>query len=241
MTNDTLTCEDVATRGLVERYVAGRVRDDADQTAFETHVLTCERCREDVRLALLLRAELAAPVRWRRHRRRTWPLGVGLAVAASVTALVLLRPYGAGVRALGGVRDAPIYLGVAVRGSPTPADSLFDAAMTAYNSGDYPGAAAALQRVLAAGADSAPALFFLGVSRLLTDRAAEAADAFRLVVALGDSPYLSEAHYYLAKALLRQGNRAAALRELRAVPTVDKQVAAAAAALADSIRSTERR
>jgi len=64
---------------------------------------------------------------------------------------------------------------------------------------------------------------------------------YESVIALGDSPYLAEARYYLAKALLRSGDTEAALRELRAVPAADTAVAASASALADSVGSLRKR
>lgn len=237
MTPNLLTCEVAAEHGLVERYVAARLSDQAELVPFETHLLTCEHCREEVRLGLAVRAELA--VQERRQPRRAWPFG--LAFAAAIAALLLVRLNGNGVRALGAVREPPLYLGVAVRGAPALADSLFDAAMTAYNHGDYSAAAAGLELALARGGDSVPALFFLGSSRLVTGRPSAAADALGRAIALGESPYSDEARYYLAKALLREGNAAAALRELQAVPAVDSAVAALATALADSVRGLTRR
>lgn len=233
---EPLTCREVAERGLAERYVAGRLSEADGLAQFEAHLVDCLRCQEDVRLAMTLRAELAG-----RGPRRIWPLWLGLAAAAGITGLVMLRRAGPDVRALGAVRDVPLYLGVAVRAAPQSADSLFERAMTAYTGGNYTAAAAGLGRALAAGGDSAPALFFLGASELMTGRPAPAADAFRRVIGLGDTPYLPEAHYYLAKALLRAGDRTTALRELAAVPAADSVVAANAAALADSIRRLRRR
>jgi len=117
----------------------------------------------------------------------------------------------------------------------TPGDSIFDAAMVAYGDGAYAAAARGLVRALAAGVDSAPAVFFLGASELMTGRPDDAATAFRRVLALGDTPYRAEAHYYLAKALLRKGKAGPALRELRAVPPGDFPIAESAAALADTV------
>jgi putative zinc finger protein len=234
VTDIALTCETVAEHGLVERYVAGRLGPGAEREAFEAHLLTCDACREEVRLGLTVRAEFASTAS--RRGRRRWLLGVGLAAAAGLATLVVMRRTGTDqVRPLGAVRQPPIYLGVPVRGTATPADSLFDAAMQAYAEGDYATTAARLDRALAAGVDSTPALFFLGASRLLIGQEAGAAAAFRMVIALGDTPYLPEAHYYLAKALLQQGKGDGALRELRAVATADSAVAASAASLADSI------
>lgn len=85
---DLLTCELVGERGLVERYVAGRVSDATELATFEAHVLECLRCQDEVRLGLAVRAALARPRA--RPAARLW-LGGGLAIAASVGALLLLR------------------------------------------------------------------------------------------------------------------------------------------------------
>jgi len=80
-----LTCEAVADRGLVERYVSGRLRGDPDRTNFEAHLLTCASCREEVRLAMVVRAELGAPA-----KRPWWWVGVG--AAAAVLVFLIARP-----------------------------------------------------------------------------------------------------------------------------------------------------
>src|SRR2546426_2991150 len=165
-----LTCREVAERGLVERYVARRLSEADGLSEFEAHLVGCRQCQEDVRLAMTVRTELAA-----RRPRRIWPLWLGLAAAAGIAGLVVLRGKGPDVRALGAVRDAPLYLGVAVRAPPAPPHSLFERAMTTYTTGNYRAAATGLARALAARSDSAPALFFLRASGLLTGRPAAAA------------------------------------------------------------------
>ena len=239
--NATLSCALVEERALVERYVADTLTDAHGRADFEAHVIACPRCQDEIRLAMTVRAELAPLAARARPARRVWPLGLGIAVAAGVAAMVVFRGGDAGARALGALREPPLYLGVAVRGTATPADSTFAAAMAAYDDRRYGDAAAGLTRALAAGVDSAPALFFLGASDLVTGRAADAANAFRRVIALGDTPYLPEAHYYRAKALLQLGDRAAALAELAAVPTTATTIAGQAAALADSVRKPAQR
>jgi hypothetical protein len=79
--------------------------------------------------------------------------------------------------------------------------------------------------------------FFAGASLLMTDRPADAAEAFHGVIRGGDTPYLTEARYYLAKALLRLGRADEALRELRAAASGMTEIAAEARALADSVEA----
>jgi tetratricopeptide (TPR) repeat protein len=58
------------------------------------------------------------------------------------------------------------------------------------------------------------ASFFLGISYLLTDQADPGIRALQKTIALGDSLYLEEAHFYLARALLLKDDASGARREL---------------------------
>src|SRR5437762_1059740 len=127
------------------------------------------------------------------------------------------------------------------RGPGVRGDSLLALAMKAYDDRRYDAASAGLTGALAAGTDSAPAEFFLGAALLMLDRPEAAAETFGRVIALGDTPYLGEARFYRAKALLRQGNGAAALSELHAVASSSSAVSGWARALADSVESRMRR
>ena len=57
--------------------------------------------------------------------------------------------------------------------------------------------------------------FFLAICHLLTGHVDAAVGGLQSTIALGDSRYLEEAHYYLAKARLRQGDVRAAQTELK--------------------------
>jgi len=238
-----LTCAQVDARALVERYVADTLTDEGGRADFEAHVLVCPRCQDEIRVAMAVRAELAPVTTRARRGQRVWPLGLGIAVAAGVAAMILSRASERSTRwqDLGAVPAAPIYLGVAVRGTPVRGDSLFALAMKAYDDHRYDAATTGLRTALVAGADSAPAEFFLGAALLMGDRAPEAGAAFARVIALGDTPYLGEAHLYRAKALLRQGGGAAALAELHAITPNSNAVGAWARALAASVESRMRR
>jgi len=91
---ETLTCEAVAQRGLVELYVSGRLSAERDVSDLETHLLTCDTCREEVWLGSVVLAELGAPGALNRvrslPRRKSW-LFLGAAAAAALV-FVIARP-----------------------------------------------------------------------------------------------------------------------------------------------------
>jgi tetratricopeptide (TPR) repeat protein len=157
----------------------------------------------------------------------------------------LLLPGGeppSSLRRLGDLTVAPIYLGIPVRaGGPLPGDSIFDRAMAAYRDEYYGQAVVALRAALDAGVEAAPAEFFLAASQLMTGRPEPAAVGFGRVIALGATPYLAEAHYYRAKALLRLGRTPEALRDLELASTNAGATGAAARALADSVKERQPR
>ncbi len=226
-----------------ERYASGHM-NAGDAAAFEDHFVECADCQAEVRFA----SAVAAGVRHNepvlpsaRDRRRWWiPAGVLAAAAVATVTAIQLRP-DPNIVALGHVVTAPAYLGVAVRGAPQPVESQFDAAMDAYARHQYLGAADKLRATLAAGGDSIPGEFFLGVSLLLSDRPADAEVAFAHTIARGKTPYAAEAHYYRAKALLQKSRVAEARAELAALTTADGIVHEMGVALADSVTRVTKR
>ena len=237
---ETLTCERVDQDDLIAQYIAGTLTETTAREAFEDHFVGCARCRDELRLASIIRAEVARPAVTRRVPR--W-MPLGFVSAAALAGIFVLRGGGAHseLARLGAVAEPPIYLGIAVRATPKASDSLFDAAMAAYDQRRYADAAAGLARALTAGVDSAPALFFLGASELMAGHPTEAAAAFERVQSLGDTPYLAEAHFYRAKALLRLRNPSSALAELAAVPAASTTMSDQAGVLADSVRKLTQR
>lgn len=237
--SDELTCDVVVERGLIERYVADRLPEDEAQ-AFENHYVACPRCQDELRLAVAVR-EAASDVSGSWFGRRSLMIGgAGVGLAAAAVLIVLLLPATGSRQAsdlarLGEVIQPPIYLGIPVRAADTPADSLFDSAMDAYVAEEFERAADGLAAALAAGVDSAPAEFFLGSSLLMEDETEDAARAFRRVIALGETPYMAEARYYLAKALLRLGQAEEALTHLRLAARQSDELREPATALADSV------
>ena len=239
----TLACRDYEEMAFVERYLLKRL-SPAEQEAFETHFLTCESCQKAIELGIAIRRTLP-PVEAVPSRRSWVTLGAGLGLAAAAgLAAVLLLPStraSAEVTRLGAVGQAPLYLGVPVRADqPASADSLFGKAMAAYASEDYSEAVPALRASLRAGVDSAPAEFFLAASLLMSGEEEDAAAGFGRVIALGDTPYRPEAHFYRAKALLRLNRAAEALTDLQSAAALEGVVATHARALADSVQRVAR-
>lgn len=240
--SDNLSCEAVRADSFFERYVAGTLAE-SETAALEEHLLTCERCQTEIRLAVAIR-EALPEVKESQPWRLRW-LGTSLITVAAAAALagVLLISRDRvpdELTDLGRVTQPPVYLGVAVRQEPSQADSLFSEAMAAYMTGEFAAAAVGLSQALAAGADTVPVEFFAGASLLMTDRPADAVAAFRNVIGSGDTPYLAEARYYLAKALLRLGRADEALRELRLAADGTAEIGHEARALADSVAAVVR-
>ena len=102
-----------------------------------------------------------------------------------------------------------------MRGVPDEATARFQRGMEQYRKADYGRAADDLREAVELDPDAAHAHFFLGMSDLLLGQDNAAIDQLRATIALGDSPYLEEAHFYLAKAFLRQKDLGAAEMQLK--------------------------
>jgi len=98
-------------------------------------------------------------------------------------------------------------------------DSLpeFRAAMDQYRKRDYAGAAARLRAAVEAHPQSVEARFYLGICLLLTADRPGGIQLLKDVTASGDTPYLESARFYLAKALVGEGNLPAADLQLRVI------------------------
>ncbi len=253
---DAFQCADESTGALVDRYVADQL--DADETErFETHYLACAHCQEEVRFRASVRralrsvdaSESAANSRVasagdgsRIENRQwdSWPLraALGLAIAAGIAVLVVrsATTERRAMAGLGAVAEAPIYLGMPVRAGDPSVQQHFDLGMRAYADRQYAQAIDELQAAVRAEGNAAPPRFFLGISHLMMGNESQALTELRAAAALGDTPYRGEAHYYAAKALLQSGAGRDAIEELRQAAATGEPIAAAASALADSVR-----
>jgi hypothetical protein len=234
----TLDCRRVEEGQLAEDYLRGTLAE-ADRDAFESHLFECSACFERVETLRLLRAALeasdgganaaAAAGSVPRAPRRPW-VWVGIAAAVAAASVVATRPWPQGDRP--GVEapssptrrapdlsdlarfQPPAYERVALRGSASDPERLFDEAMKRYTARDCAGAVPGLQAAARRDPSAPAAAFFLGVCQLLLDRAPEGVASLQRTIALGDSPYLEPARFYTAKGHLRLGDPLAALSEL---------------------------
>ena len=86
--------------------------------------------------------------------------------------------------------------------------------MKAYARGEYQAAVPGLAAASKLDPEAAHIQFYLGISRLLSNQPSTAIDSLRRTIALGDSPFREDAHFYLAKAYLKTANVESAVKEL---------------------------
>jgi TolA-binding protein len=111
--------------------------------------------------------------------------------------------------------DPPTYTPTVLRGAQDEATRTFRAAMKHYQNGDYARAIAGLRQASKLNPKDSGPLFFIGVSHLLSGQTDVGIAVLQQCVALGDTPYLEGAHYYLGKAFLQKKDLSAAEAELR--------------------------
>jgi hypothetical protein len=114
----------------------------------------------------------------------------------------------------------PPYQPLKLRGLADEATTRFLSGMEHYRKADYGAAVKDLRAAAALDSEASHIRFFLAISQLMVGQDAAGIEGLRVTIALGDSPYLEEAHFYLAKALLRQKNVNAAQTELKTVVTL---------------------
>ena len=227
-----MRCDHAEREELVEKYLTSRL-SAPEQEAFEEHYFSCSRCFDSVEIYRALQAELkeaasairaeplprVIPWRW------AWAAGVAT-VAAVVTLVVWLRPPARELapRAPVAVTPAPSspsltelarvepppYVPATLRGAADQATQRFRAGMQHYVKADFRGALPDLRAAAKLNPKAPEIQFFLGICYLITEQTDRSIAHLRATVALGDTPYLEEAHFYLGKAFLRQKDIGAA-------------------------------
>jgi tetratricopeptide (TPR) repeat protein len=108
----------------------------------------------------------------------------------------------------------PEYAPGVLRGVQDEAMQRFRASMRDYVKGNYAAAIPGLRAASKLNPQASDTSFFLGICYLLTDQTDAAIKQLRRTAELGDSPYLEETHFYLAKCSLRKGDLRTARNEL---------------------------
>ena len=232
-----MTCTAVHANNMVETYVLGRL-NESEQDAFEQHYFTCSECFESVQTMQAIQAEMARDTGFRNvaasvASRKHFPLmaaaaAILVALGGATGVWYLARSKPAVVRQVAPPAapnrsaiaelarvEAPPYTPPALRGAAGRAGEQFRNGMRSYQRGDYNAAETALQRAADLDPSDPQAWFFRGICDLMLSRAGSAIPLFQRVLALGDSPYIEGAHFYLAKAFLAQRDLPAASDELR--------------------------
>jgi FimV-like protein len=235
-----MECAHIKREEVVERYLTGSLGPQ-ERESFEEHYFACEQCFAALQAHRALQAELSAsapqirampapsPTAWRWTAAMAtaavvilavlgirWGMKSDLSPPAPPTQTMQPGPAGPSLAELARF-DPPTYTPAVLRGAQDEPMRKFRVAMKNYQHGDYARAITGLREAAKLNPQDAGALFFLGVSYLLSGQTDEGIAALQQSVALGETPYLEEAHYYLAKAFLRKGDLAAARRELEEV------------------------
>ena len=100
-----------------------------------------------------------------------------------------------------------------VPGRVDEATERFRRGMERYVKGDFANAIEDLRLARKLDSDAPHISFFVGVTELMLGHVGAAIGSLRQTIALGDSPYLEDAHFYLAKAFL-QLNRVSSVRSV---------------------------
>jgi len=111
--------------------------------------------------------------------------------------------------------EPPRYEPLRLRGVPNEPTARFQRGMEQYRKADYAGAVDDLRAAVELDPDAAHARFFLGISYLLLAQDNAAIDQLQNTIALGDSGYLEDAQFFLAKAFLRRKDLGRAEMQLK--------------------------
>lgn len=254
-----MTCEEIETSEVAEKYVLGQL-DSGHQAAYEAHYFRCTRCFEELRLLQSMQTELNGmaakrPALQRTHARRPWiawvPSAAVLTLAVGVSWWRLVRPptnspgsaiarhaqTGPSLDLLARV-EPPAYTPPALRG-PATSDTRFRDAMEKYRQGRFDAAIPGLVAAADADPKSPDPQFFLGICYLMEGRNDEAITHLRNTVELGPTLDLEMAHFYLAKALLREKETRRAAGELERAIALHGDLESQSRALLAQIKSVQ--
>jgi tetratricopeptide (TPR) repeat protein len=235
-----MTCEEVERDELVERYVLGRL-EKHEQKAFEDHYFNCSTCLERLQVVEDIRGELSVGAvrtqagRWRR-------VAVGIAAAAAVVLAIRVGPEiwtGSGSvlapvkpplalppagnrpadlvpRSLGAI-VLPAYKPLQLRAAPSSGERVFREGMVPYAAGNCRAAVPRLRRAVQLDASLFQARFYLAACELQAGSLEDADRQLQQVAAAGETAFLEDAHFFMAKVRILKGDVAGARSELARV------------------------
>jgi tetratricopeptide (TPR) repeat protein len=228
-----MDCSQIEREEIIEKYLAGRL-DRAGQEEFEAHYFGCSNCLAKLQVSRLLQEKLwekgaailpqTEEPRRLRIGRRVWI--VSAAVALIAAGAVLWWQFRGPDRAPVGTKETPsslimlarfeppAYIPPALRGAEDEATERFRLGMEHYQDGHYGESIPYLRAAAGSDPQRASTRFFLGICLLMTEQTNAGIEELQKAVALGESAYLEEAHFYLAKAWLAKGSTRAAKEEL---------------------------
>src|SRR4030042_2879833 len=221
-----MNCDQIEREEIIEKYLTGRL-DRAGQKEFEGHWFGCSQCNQKLQGSRMLQEKLwekgdeilsqtQKPARvW--VRRRAWAYSASAAVLI-IAAAALWWQFGGSGRSKAGTKETaaalsmlariepPLYIPPALRGAEDEATERFRTGMKHYQEGRYGEAIPDLRAAAELNPGKAATRFFLGICLLMTGQTDAGIEELKGTIGLGDSVYLEEAHFYLAKAHLGKGD-----------------------------------
>jgi hypothetical protein len=235
-----MNCEEVERQDIVGAYIAGKLPEEV-RDRFEEHYFGCDLCLQQVECARVARDVLATRRPAESRKWLPW-LAIAAALIAAVgiwkavapkqeTAVVSPQAAGSPDRTqtyqLLARFDPPPYKPSNLRGAENSARQ-FREAMKQYSVGDFAAAVVALRSTVAAKDSLTEARYYLALSEVLSGERNAGIGDLKRVIADGDTPYQSEARFYLAKALLAANNASGARQQLETLVSEKSELAARA-------------
>lgn len=113
--------------------------------------------------------------------------------------------------------EPPAYHPIRLRGVEDDARKCFHEAMEHYVKGNYSAAIPGLKEASSLNPQATDISFFLGACYLMEGETDSAIQELGRTISFGDTPFLEEAHFYLALAYYRAGNMKAAEEQMNKV------------------------
>ena len=248
-----MDCARIVADQIMEKYLLDQL-DDPEREQFENHFFECEECfarLEALQAAQRVLSEEPATTERsivRPWRSRSWRWAVAAAAVAVIglsavwwwlgssprPQTVSLSPELAELARI----TPPHYEPIRLRGASDVAQRRFRTAMEFYSAGDYASAIPGLEEAAELDPDAPNISFFLGACYLLSGSTSKGIEALQQTADFGDTPYLEETRFLLAKAFLREGRIRRARNELALVVNLGGEFSAEARPLLEELSTS---